>query len=315
MRICRFLKNSQPSFGYYYDDTVVPLSDASGAYKAKAGRDADLSATEIMELLPGGAKADVAHAVSAWLDANPAEKQALSVPVDGITLQSPIPSPGKILLLAGNYVEHIKEGGEAEVEREETFPYVFMKPVTTVNHPNAPVLIPRVSPDHIDYECELAVVIGKTCKHANEGNALDFVAGYTVVNDISDRVYRPFPNRKKRERDPFFDWLHGKWHDGFCPIGPCVTSAKAIPDPQTLGLKLTVNGEIRQNALTAQMVFPVAAVIAFITQSVTLHAGDIISTGTPSGVAMATGRYLKNGDVIEASVDGIGTLRNTMGKE
>ena len=129
-------------------------------------------------------------------------------------------------------------------------------------------------------------------------------------NDISDRKDRPNPGRKARERDAHFDWLHGKWHDTFCPVGPCVVSADAVLDPQALSLRLTVNGEVKQNATTAQMVFPVAAVVSFLSRFVTLEPGDLIATVTPSGVGSATGRYLKPGDVVRASVTGIGTLEN-----
>ena len=165
----------------------------------------------------------------------------------------PIARPPKLLLLAGNYAEHVAERGGTAAEREETFPYVFMKPpTTTLTHPGDPIVIPRVSPDHIDWECELGVVIGRRCRDVAEAEALDYVAGYTVVNDISDRKFKPNPGRKPRERDKFFDWMHGKWHDTFCPIGPCILSADAVPDPQALPLSLTVNGEVKQDATTGR---------------------------------------------------------------
>jgi len=146
----------------------------------------------------------------------------------------------------------------------------------------------------------------------SEAEALDFVAGYTVVNDISDRGFRPNPNRKERSRDKFFDWQHGKWHDGSCPVGPCIATPTTISDPQNLPLKLTVNGEVHQDANTAMQIFPVAAVIEFISSFVTLEPGDIISTGTAAGVGHAKGVYLKAGDQVEASIEGIGALKNTM---
>ncbi len=115
---------------------------------------------------------------------------------------------------------------------------------------------------------------------------------------------------EKREKDSFFDWQHGKWHDTFCPVGPCVTAADALPDPQQLALTLKVNGRTHQSASTAQMIFPVAAIIEFVSAIVTLEPGDIISTGTPSGVGNTTGTYLKPGDQMEAAIEGIGVLRN-----
>ncbi len=313
MRICRYEYNDACSLGFYYDDTVVPIAAAAAQCReAIENADALQSATEPVALLPHGRLEQTAHAVHDWLQTHANERDALAMPVDMVRLLRPIEMPGKVLLLAGNYAAHVRESGEVAVERAETFPYVFMKPPTTFNDPNASVPIPRVSPDHIDYECELGVVIGKRCKHVAEANALDHVAGYLVVNDISDRCYRPTPNRKERKKDVFFDWLHGKWHDGFCPMGPCVASSRVIPDPQSLTLTQHINGVLRQNASTARMIFPVAAVIAFISQSMTLAPGDVIATGTPEGIGMPTGQYLRSGDTLDAAIENIGILHNVM---
>ena len=228
-----------------------------------------------------------------------------------VDLLVPLPSPGKMLVLAGNYSKHLVERGYMSTERQETFPYVFTKPPsTTLTHPGDPIVIPAISPDQIDWECELGVVIGKRCKNVSEEEALKYVAGYTVVNDVSDRSFRPNPGRKARERDKFFDWLHGKWHDTFCPMGPCIISGDSVADPQALPIKLTVNDEVKQDATTAEMVFPVAAVIEFVSRFITLEPGDVIATGTPSGVGSATGVFLKPGDVVRATIAPIGTLEN-----
>ena len=192
-------------------------------------------------------------------------------------------------------------------------PRLFMKMPSTVQNPGDPIVLPtQLKSDEVDYECELAVVIGKKAKGLSEAEALDYVAGYTVVNDISDRGFRPNPIRAERDRDKFFDWQHGKWHDGSCPVGPCVACPESIPDPQVLPLKLTVNGEVHQDASTAMQIFPVAAVIEFISSFVTLEPGDIISTGTAAGVGHAKGVHLQAGDQVEASIEGIGTLCNSM---
>ncbi len=199
------------------------------------------------------------------------------------------------------------------MERAETYPYVFMKPAsTTLNRHGGDIPIPAVSPGNIDWECELGVVMGKRAKGVSEAKALDYVVGYTVVNDISDRGFRPNPNRKERDRDKFFDWQHGKWHDGSCPVGPCIATPTTIPDPQNLPLKLTVNGEVHQDASTSLQIFPVAAVIEFISSFVTLEPGDIISTGTAAGVGHAKGVYLKAGDQVAACIEGIGVIENTI---
>lgn len=303
MRICRYERDHKQQFGFYAESGIVPLTGVAGA----SGHAELCAAKDTLELLPGGALADAAREAEAWVNANNPER----IPLDRARLLAPV-TPSKIMLLAGNYAAHIEEEGSIALERAETFPYLFMKPSNTVNHPNAPIIIPSVSPDHIDYECELGVIIGRTASRVSESDALDYVAGYTVVNDISDRKYKPFPNRKAREKDNFFDWLHGKWHDGFCPLGPCVTSASTIPDPQALNVTLRVNGDVRQQGPTAQMIFPVAAIIEFISRAITLQPGDIIATGTPAGVGMTTGTFLQPGDTLDATVEGIGTLHNVM---
>jgi 2-keto-4-pentenoate hydratase/2-oxohepta-3-ene-1,7-dioic acid hydratase in catechol pathway len=159
------------------------------------------------------------------------------------------------------------------------------------------------------------VVIGRLCRDVDEDEALACVAGYTIVNDISDRGFRPNPKRKPRERDKFFDWLHGKWHDTFCPMGPCILSADDVADPQNLPIQLFVNDDLKQDASTAEMVFPVAAIVSFISRFVTLQPGDIIATGTPSGVGSATGTYLRPGDQVRAFIAPIGTLENPVEAE
>ena len=131
-----------------------------------------------------------------------------------------------------------------------------------------------------------------------------------MINDISDRKFRPNPGRTEREKDGFFDWLHGKWHDTFCPMGPCITPTDDIPDPQTLKMKLTVNGNVEQDSSTAEMIFPVAAIIEFISSFVQLEPGDIISTGTPSGVGASKNKFLKHGDEMTAEIEKIGVLKS-----
>jgi len=315
MRLCRFERDNVFELAFYRDDIVIPLSSAAHALR-EAGVTTPLKPVYgILDLLPGGAAASQGDLIADWLEENPEDAALLAVDTADVKLLAPVSAPQKILLLAGNYAEHIEEEGQIALQRAETFPYVFMKPNTTLNDPGGTIFIPRVSPDAIDYECELGVVMGATARHVQEDDALDYVAGYTVLNDVSDRKYKPLADRVPRDRDPFFDWLHGKWHDGFCPIGPCITSARTLPDPQTLSIRLSVNGEIRQDGATEQMIYPVAAIIAFISQSITLQPGDIIATGTPAGVGMATGRFLAPGDIIDASIEGIGTLQNVMALE
>jgi 2,4-didehydro-3-deoxy-L-rhamnonate hydrolase len=307
MRLCRYQRDSKTEVGFYEDDHVVPLSVAAHL----AG--VDLPTTdELISLLPHGEQREAVVAVEqAWGKLPASQRQEAGVAIDDVRLLVPVPKPDKLLLLAGNYSKHIEEGGGRAEERAKTFPYVFMKPpATTLTHPGDPVRIPAVSPDQIDWEIELGVVIGQQCKGISEEEALSVVAGYTVVNDISDRAFHPNPGRNERKNDGFFDWLHGKWHDTFCPVGPCVIPATEVDDPQGLHLTLRLNGNVEQDAPASEMVFPVAAVIAFISSFVTLLPGDIISTGTPDGVGKAKGKFLKAGDTLEAEISRIGVLRN-----
>jgi len=157
------------------------------------------------------------------------------------------------------------------------------------------------------------VVIGKSAKCISPPEALDYVAGYTIANDISARSVTFKENRKDRPWDEFFDWLGGKWDDGFLPLGPYLVTADEIEDVQNLNLRLTVNGQVRQNANTSQMIFTVADIVSFLSFLMTLEPGDVIATGTPEGVAMATGQFLQPGDKIQCRIENLGTLTNTFG--
>ena len=307
MRLCRYDYRGETHLGFYFDDHVISLMAAAARLRVALPGNGCLLA-----LLTGGQAREAVRELQTRLEAASAEeKQAWTVPLSDVALRVPVPNPSKLLLLAGNYSKHIEEGGGKAEERAKTFPYVFMKPpLTTLTDPGRPVKLPAVSPDHVDWELELGVIIGKRCKGVSAANALGYVAGYTVVNDISDREFKPNPGRNAREKDGFFDWLHGKWHDTFCPMGPCVLPADELPDPQTLRMTLKLNGEVKQDASTAEMVFPVAAIVEFISSFVTLEPGDIISTGTPAGVGATKRTFLKPGDVLDAQIERIGLLQN-----
>ena len=310
MRISRYEQAGETKLGFFFDSFVVEIEAAAAAFNLANDENLDFTQVScILKLLPpSGRLAADAERVASWLDSTEISDE-LKTCCETVQLLVPIARPNKLFLLAGNYSAHVQEGGEQAIERAETFPYVFMKPpTTTLTNPGGPIQIPKVNPDEIDWELELAIVIGKKGKHIKESEALDYVAGYTVINDISDRAYHPFPNRKERSRDAFFDWMHGKWHDSFCPCGPCIATPATVPDPQALELKLTLNQELRQDSTTALQVFPVAAVIEFISQSVTLEPGDLISTGTPDGVGKTTGTFIKAGDTLHAHISSIGTL-------
>jgi 2-keto-4-pentenoate hydratase/2-oxohepta-3-ene-1,7-dioic acid hydratase in catechol pathway len=312
MRLCRYQHGGQIEVGLYEDTRVIPLTRLAAVTGLPLEAPVSIN---LLDYLPpdGTLAARVRQCEERWQRLAGAEQQQVALPIEEARLQVPIATPRKVILLAGNYAEHIREGGGQAAERQDTFPYFFWKPPsTTLTNPGDPVRLPAVSPNHIDWEVELGVIMGRRCRDVPEAQALAYVAGYTVCNDISDRKFVINPSRVQRPKDSFFDWLHGKWHDTFLPMGPCVRSAAALPDPQRLPLQLRVNGQVMQDGSTGQMIFPVAALIAILSTFVTLDPGDIISTGTPSGVGH--GRkppvYLKAGDTLEAEVAGIGVLRN-----
>jgi len=238
-------------------------------------------------------------------------------PLDSVKLLAPIPRPSKVIGLAGNYSEHIKEAGLSlglsDSPRKTTVPRPFLMPATVVIGLGEEIPWPAYS-EQIDYELELAVIIGKKANRIKADDALEYVAGYTVANDVSARSVTFAKGRAKRPWDEFYDWLNGKWTDGFLPMGPYLLTADEIGDVQNLDMELTVNGEIRQRANTSQMIYPVADIVSFLSHIMTLEPGDAIATGTPAGVAMATGRFLQPGDRIECTIENLGTLMNTLGQ-
>lgn len=316
MRLCRYQHNGTVEVALYSEESLVPINRAADELMIRM----PAPSNNMIDYLPpeGRNYQAVQRLDEAYRKLPAAEQRRLSRPTKEARIRVPIADPKRIILLAGNYAAHIIEGGGQAPERAETFPYFFWKPpTTTLTDPGAPIIIPRVSPDHIDWEIELGVIIGKKARHVTEKEALSFVAGYTVCNDVSDRRFRINPKRKLREKDAFFDWLHGKWHDTFLPMGPCVRSAAAMPDPQKQRLVLRVNGKIMQDASTAQMIFPVAALVSILSDVTTLEPGDIIVTGTPSGVGHARKPpiYLKPKDEVVCEIEGIGILRNPVDAE
>ncbi|MBE7162801.1 MAG: fumarylacetoacetate hydrolase family protein [Williamsia herbipolensis] len=232
-----------------------------------------------------------------------------TVDLADVTVLTPLSRPGKVLCAASNYAEHIIEGGGVPVERTRSSPKLFNKFDTAIAGPGDAFVIPQISAA-ADWEVELAVVIGRECRDVAAEDALDHVFGYATANDLSLRAL----DRIGHERDTenpwvgFFDWLEGKWADGSAPVGPYLVTADEIPDPQALRITLELNGELRQDASTGGMIFGCAELIAFASRLCTLLPGDMILTGTPSGVGATTSTYLQDGDVMVAEVEGLGRL-------
>lgn len=218
-------------------------------------------------------------------------------PVDALRLLAPVERPEKIVCIGLNYRDHAAETG---AELPDT-PMLFAKWANALVAPGDAIRLPAIS-SMVDYEAELGVVIGRTATGVPVDEALSYVLGYTCVNDVSARDLQGAEPR----------WIRGKALDTFCPIGPAIVTADEIADPQSLAIRCRVNGETLQDSTTAQMVFGVAELIAFITEAVTLRPGDVIATGTPPGVGVARSpqRFLRHGDTVEVEIDGIGTLTN-----
>ncbi len=237
-----------------------------------------------------------------------AENAEGAVPLSEVKLLAPIPRPRKNIMCVGmNYVAHAYESARAR-GRPETLPphpVFFTKAVTTVNHPEAAVPFDASVSEQIDWEVELAVVLGRTGKDIPEAEALNHVWGYTIVNDVSARDLQ----------DLHQQFFKGKSLDGSCPMGPMIVTADEIGDPHNLRLSLRVNGETMQDSNTSDLVFNIPTLLAVLSRGMTLEAGDILATGTPSGVGM--GRtpptYLRPGHVMEAEIEKIGVLRNRVG--
>ena len=232
----------------------------------------------------------------------------VTMTASALRLLTPLPNPGKNIFCVGrNYLEHIAEGERAQNKKigVTEHPVFFTKPPTSVVGPGADVpIFPHVSVN-IDYEVELAVVIGKAGRDIPKERAYEHVFGYTILNDVTAR------DVQRRHGGQFFK---GKGLDGSCPIGPVIVTADELGDPAKLGLRLTVNGETRQDGNTADMIFDIPTLIASLSEGMTLEPGDIIATGTPSGVgyAMEPPVFLKDGDVVVCEIDGIGKLENRM---
>ncbi len=210
--------------------------------------------------------------------------------------------PSNIFCIGLNYHEHARETGK----ERPSYPIIFMKPTTAVTHPGAAIVLPSCCTrgPEVDFEAELAVVIGRTARDVSEDDALNHVLGYTAANDISARKWQKHAGGGQ--------WVRGKGFDSFCPLGPLLVTADEIADPQTLDISTVLNGQIMQQGNTAEMIFSVAQLISYLSQDTTLLPGTVILTGTPSGVGVARTPplFLADGDHVSVNIEGIGQLNN-----
>ena len=286
MKLVTFTTGNGPRLGAVRGEDVIDLAVASGGALP----------SDMIAFLEQG-DAAVAAAQQLVQDADTALSLA------DVTLLAPVPTPSKVVAIGQNYMDHCLEQG---VE-PPTSPVIFTKFSTAVIGPGAEIRWDPALTSMVDYEVELAVVIGRTTRRVSAGDALETVAGYTVCNDVSARNLQ------------FGDgqWVRGKSLDTFCPLGPWLVTRDEIPDPQRLAVRTTLNGEVMQNSTTAEMIFGVKDLIAFASRAFTLRPGDLIITGTPPGVGVFRDPqvFLKDGDEITLEVEGIGKLTNTCVEE
>jgi 2-keto-4-pentenoate hydratase/2-oxohepta-3-ene-1,7-dioic acid hydratase in catechol pathway len=288
MRVVMFEPKGQPArLGVLRSDDVVDLAAAA----AESGTPAAYFASAIQFLDAG----DVALSRAQSLVGNPSNSATYTL--SAVHLCAPVPRPGKVIAVGLNYRDHSVEQGVPL----PSAPLFFAKFPTSVTGPYDSIVIPPGDPQ-VDYEAELAVVMGLRCKAVREDDAMEYVGGYTVLNDVSARKWQ-FADRQ---------WVRGKSCDTFCPIGPWLTTRDEVPDPHNLDIATRVNGVTLQNSNTSKLIFRIPQLIAYISFSITLEPGDIIATGTPEGVGVFRKPpiFLKDGDVVEVEIQGLGTLRN-----
>ncbi|MDA3130886.1 fumarylacetoacetate hydrolase family protein [Aliibacillus thermotolerans] len=306
MKLVTYESVSGRRIGCIKEDHII---DLNGAYQALLEKENHPRAEEMAnayvpkdmrQFLQGGEES-MAHAKKGmdyiWSHRDEEIKEKYIFPITATKLQAPIQNPEKIICVGLNYRDHIEEMG-----RElPTHPVIFAKYANTIIGPEDEIPLPHVT-KQLDYEAELAFVIGRVAKNVREEDALDYVAGYTIANDVSAR------DLQMRT----IEFLQGKTLDGSLPMGPWLVTKEEIEDPHSLDIKLSVNGEKRQHSNTKQLVFNVNHLVSFLSEIMTLVPGDIICTGTPGGVGAAREpqQFLQGGDVVRIEIEKIGTLEN-----
>ena len=291
MRLIRYVHNKRESYGILKDDGVIdlPILLRMGGYDAPNTLEAFVSSGMIDE---------VNHLINEL-----SEDEISKISMEEVVVRAPILYPPKIICLGLNYRDHAEES-EAEIPDE---PIIFMKPRTSIIGHEEPIVKPRFV-KKLDYEAELAVIIAGKGKNIGVSEAADYIFGYTAFNDVSARDIQ-FKDGQ---------WTRGKSLDTFAPIGPCITTSDQIGDPMDLRIRTRVNGEVRQDSSTSNMIFNIYEIIYHLSRIMTLEPCDIIATGTPGGVAAfmkPKPKFLKAGDIVEIEIEGIGTLRNPVIEE
>jgi 2-keto-4-pentenoate hydratase/2-oxohepta-3-ene-1,7-dioic acid hydratase in catechol pathway len=305
MKLVRFSNGSEARIGAVSGETVIDLQAALAAAAAGTGASPETAVTRIpsgmREFLAAGESALQAAQEAVSYATSAASDNSFSHPLSSVTLLHPIADPQKIICIGQNYRDHCEEQNQPLPERA----IIFCKFASALNSPNKPVLLPAAS-EKVDYEAELVFVIGKRAKHVSEKDAKDYIAGYMCFNDISARDLQMHPAEKQ--------WIRGKSPDTFAPCGPYLVTADEIADPHDLDIQLTLNGEVMQTSNTSNLIFGVYYLVSHLSKTMTLEPGDMVATGTPGGVGAFRNPpvWLKPGDEMKVTIEGLGTLTNTV---
>jgi acylpyruvate hydrolase len=291
MKIARYIYNNCYGYGFLDGESIIDLPALSKNFNVQLP-------SSIEGFITGG-NTTITMAKALIENASKSELDYFSISCKKVKLLAPLVFPPKILCLGWNYIDHNAET-KTQVPAE---PVVFMKPHTAIIGPGEKI-IKRPFVKELDYEGELAIVIGKTAKDVSESEALDYIFGYTIFNDVSARDFQ-FKDKQ---------WTRGKGFDTFAPIGPCIVTRDELPNTTNVGIRTWINGEQRQNGSTKDMVFNICQIIYHLSRVMTLEPCDVIATGTPSGVGMAMNPqvWLKHGDNIRIEIENIGTLENVV---
>lgn len=297
MRLVTYSRLGVPSIGVELESGVLDIPDAASHFGRKYHVRGHSFPTTMMDLLQWESGIDVVRQIVQRYKKTPPGERMMTRPLSSVTLEAPISRPGKIVALGKNYLDHVEETGSEVPD----FPVVFAKFPSSVIGPDEYIPIPDIS-SKIDWEVELGVVIGKVCKNVSEKKSLDFVAGYTIINDVSARDLQLNDSQ----------WVRAKSLDGFCPMGPCIVTQDELGDASKLKMHTKVNGVVKQESSTSNLMFNVRKIVSYLSRSFTLEPGDVIATGTPSGVGFVRNppEFLKSGDKVELFIEKIGYLRN-----
>ena len=297
MRLVTYTRMGVPSIGVELEEGVLDIPEAASRFGRMHHVHGKMFPSTMIDLFQWPAGVEVVRQILDRFNETSDDEKPLLYELSSVNFLAPLHRPGKIVALGLNYQDHVEETGRDV----PGFPVVFAKFPSSVIGPDDDIVIPRVS-KKIDWEVELGIVIGNICTDVSEENAIDYVAGYTIVHDVSARDLQQSDGQ----------WVRAKSIDTFCPMGPCIMTADELGNASELKMHTKVNGVIKQESNTSNLLFNVPQIVSYLSKSFTLEPGDVIATGTPSGVGFTRNppEYLKPGDEVELFIEGIGYLRN-----